>query len=74
MMARPRDNSYMSSAYESEPEDESLIQVLEGITQSHIDINFSDEDLSTSASTYIPWRVPSNELWVPYYLWYFMIL
>ncbi|KAI6752499.1 hypothetical protein HG530_013868 [Fusarium avenaceum] len=61
MMARPRDNSYMSSAYESEPEDESLIQVLEGITQSHIDINFSDEDLSTSASTYIPWRVPSNE-------------
>ncbi|KAF5540994.1 calcium-independent phospholipase A2 [Fusarium mexicanum] len=60
-MARPRDGSSVSSTSDSEPEDESLIGFFEGITQSCVDANFSDGDESTSASTYISWRMPSNE-------------
>ncbi|KAG4284336.1 hypothetical protein FPRO06_08715 [Fusarium proliferatum] len=60
-MARPREGSSVSFTSDSEPEDENLIGFFEGITQSCVDANFSDGDESTSASTYISWRVPSNE-------------
>ncbi|KAF5622001.1 calcium-independent phospholipase A2 [Fusarium sp. NRRL 52700] len=60
-MARPRDGSSVSSTSDSEPEDEGLIGFFEGITQSCVDANFSDGDESTSASTYISWRMPSND-------------
>ncbi|CZR42619.1 uncharacterized protein FPRO_09922 [Fusarium proliferatum ET1] len=59
-MARPREGS-VSSTSDSEPEDEDLIGFFEGITQSCVDANFSDGDESSSVSTYISWRMPSNE-------------
>ncbi|QGI83568.1 unnamed protein product [Fusarium fujikuroi] len=61
-MARPREGSSVSFTSDSEPEDEDLIGFFEGITQSCVDANFSDGDESTSASAYISWRMPSNEL------------
>ncbi|KAF5698713.1 calcium-independent phospholipase a2 [Fusarium mundagurra] len=60
-MARPREGSSVSSTSESEPENEGLLGFFEGIAHSFVDTNFSDGDESTSASTYISWRMPSNE-------------
>nr|RBQ92860.1 hypothetical protein FVER53263_01745 [Fusarium verticillioides] len=60
-MARPREGSSVSSTSESDPENEGLLGFFEGIAHSFVDTNFSDGDESTSASTYISWRMPSNE-------------
>jgi hypothetical protein len=66
MMARPREGSSASSTSEPEPENEGLLEFFEGIAHSSVDTNFSDGDESTSDSTYISWRMPSNELSVSF--------
>jgi hypothetical protein len=57
-------DSVISFKTDSEPEDESEIAALEDFTQSHVDVDFSDDEGSTSTAPHISWRRPSQSLYV----------
>ncbi|KAF4334927.1 calcium-independent phospholipase a2 [Fusarium beomiforme] len=59
-MARKRSDSVISFKTDSEPEDESELAALEDFTQSHVDVDFSDDEGSTSTATHVSWRRPSQ--------------